>query len=306
MEKDSMTLERYKNYQRVIGDGDSDYIRFIHTILASCSLPIRKPPDHTKEYHRKNGYMSLVVEAGYLPDEDGNMIRMSIPYSSKPRLLLIHLCSEAVKKQTNEIEIKDSMSAFIRSLGYSVTGGKNGTINSFKTQLNNLYACRFTLGWQQKTREGKNVDMLDVKPIKSVRVFFPRDPRQKQLWNSIIYLDKEFLSHLLRHSLPLDGRSLMALKHSSHALDTYLWLAYRLPRVTETNGLFLSYETLKSQFADDKTLHQNFVRDFKQAIRLVLSVYRGARVNDEGVGIRIYKSSPPISNKTVLNLPVCK
>jgi hypothetical protein len=42
MEKDSMTLERYKNYQRVIGDGDSDYIRFIHTILASCSLPIRR------------------------------------------------------------------------------------------------------------------------------------------------------------------------------------------------------------------------------------------------------------------------
>ena len=59
---------------------------------------------------------------------------------------MIHLCTEAVRRQTATIPIADSMSAFMRELGLSVTGGAKGTIGRFKEQLNRLAAARLQIG----------------------------------------------------------------------------------------------------------------------------------------------------------------
>jgi len=49
-----------------------------------------------------------------------------LPYGPKPRLLMVHFCTMAMRNNSPDIEIEDSMSAFIRALGFEVRGGRRG------------------------------------------------------------------------------------------------------------------------------------------------------------------------------------
>ena len=57
---------------------------FMGRLLALCSLP-RTNPRNRKEYVRRNGPCTLVMNAGSL---------QKLPYGSQPRLILSWLCTE--------------------------------------------------------------------------------------------------------------------------------------------------------------------------------------------------------------------
>jgi hypothetical protein len=46
--------------------GDIDDLRHIHSVLAVCGLPYTRQPLEVREYERRQGRMSLIVEAGKL------------------------------------------------------------------------------------------------------------------------------------------------------------------------------------------------------------------------------------------------
>jgi hypothetical protein len=115
-------------------------LRHIHSVLAICSLPYSRQAPDVRRFERRQGRMSLVIEAGELQSPDGTWVPQPLPYGSRARLLLLHLCSEAIRQNSPIIDIEDSLSAFIRSMGYEVTGGKNGSLNAFKAQVNALAA----------------------------------------------------------------------------------------------------------------------------------------------------------------------
>jgi len=90
----------------------------IHSVLALCGLPYREPGNGMREHVREYGKNSLAVQAGYLKDSvTGKMTPQGLPYGPKARLLLLHICTMAIRQKRPEIEIADSMSAFIRDLG---------------------------------------------------------------------------------------------------------------------------------------------------------------------------------------------
>lgn len=68
--------------------------------------------------------------------------------------------------------------------------------------------------------------------IRRFDVWFPKDPRQRTLWPSEVHLSQAFFDSLLNHAQPLDPRAIRGLQHSARALDSYVWLANRLPRVS--------------------------------------------------------------------------
>lgn len=105
-------------------EGADEKDSIIHSVLGLCGLPYRKPKD-TDVYTRQYGKNSLVVQAGHLSDPlTGTWVKQGSPYGPKARLVLTHLCTMAVRQQSAEINIADSMSAFIRDLGFPVTGGE--------------------------------------------------------------------------------------------------------------------------------------------------------------------------------------
>ena len=85
-------------------------------LLALCSLP-RTNPKNQHEFKRVNGPYTLYMVAG-----GGN----KLPYGTLPRLLLAWVCTEAVRTQSPELILGDSLSEFMRKVGiYSTSGDKH-------------------------------------------------------------------------------------------------------------------------------------------------------------------------------------
>jgi hypothetical protein len=278
----------------IVGEQDPGDLAFLHTVLAQCGLPYRDPG--TRDYIRENGRASIIVTAGHLFDpKRKKAVLQGIPYGAKPRLLMVHLCTEAIRTQRPKMQIADSMSGFMRELGLKVTGGTKGTIGMFKEQLNRLAASRLQL---MMAYDDRAVVMNPAPLIKQFDVWFPEDPRQRVLWPSEITLSAEFFETLKDHGLPLDPRGIRALQHSARALDVYTWLTARLPRVKKRGGEFVSWRALQTQFGPDIADYCNFLRKMNIALRQTLAVYPKARVEQVENGLLLRRSDPPIARVT--------
>jgi hypothetical protein len=288
-------------HAEIVGEGEPEEITFLHSLLAQCSIPYRQPEKGTRDFVRSNGSSSLILTAGFLINpKTQKPVLQELPYGSRPRLLLVHLCSQAVKTQSPTIGINETMSAFMRELGLAVTGGATGTIGGFKSQLNRLAASRMQL---LIGGEGR-ASVLNPSPVISkYDVWFPTNADQKALWPSEITLSAEFFESLKNFALPLDSRAIRALQDSARALDCYTWLAARLPRVTDKRGSRVSWRALESQFGGpDIGNAKTFKRNMTTALRKVLLVYPAARVEAVDGGLLLRRSAPPIARKTPARL----
>ena len=82
-------------------------------LLALCSLPRSNPGDQL-QYVRRNGPFTLYMTATG---------REKRPYGNLPRMLLAWVCTEAVRTQSRELMLGDSLSEFMRKVGIYSTGG---------------------------------------------------------------------------------------------------------------------------------------------------------------------------------------
>lgn len=270
---------------------DPNDLAFLHVLLAQCALPYRQPPEYARDYHRENGRASIIITAGHLADPaTGEAVLQRLPSGAKPRLLLLHVCTEAVRRQSPMVPIKGSMSALMRELGLQVTGGRHGTIGAFKEQLNRLAAAHIRILWNDDRR----AIMLNAEPIERLEVWFPRDPRQQMLWPSEVTLSTAFYESLREHALPLHAAAIRELQHTARGLDAYSWLAFRLPRVRASTGDFVSWAALQRQFGDQSGNAKVFRRMMLRALQQVLKVYPTARLEPAEGGLRLRRSPPPV------------
>ena len=88
---------------------------FMARAMVQATLPHKKVVGN--EFERRNGNYTLTLLA---PSKIG------LPYGTIPRLLLAWLTTEAVKTQSRELELGDSLSGFMRELDMVPTGGRWG------------------------------------------------------------------------------------------------------------------------------------------------------------------------------------
>src|SRR5271155_2317618 len=114
-------------------------IDFLHTVQCQCGIPYKNPGDEVREWDRKQGNTSLRIEAGSAIDpRTGDFTKLGLPYGEKPRLVLIHLATEAVRTGSPVVDVEESMTAFARSLGLETNGQQ---LRSLKDQLARLAAA---------------------------------------------------------------------------------------------------------------------------------------------------------------------
>ena len=264
------------------GGAERDSLRHIHSVLAICSLPYTQQPVTVREWERKQGKMSLKVVAGQLiSPENGQWVDQPLPYGSRARLMLLHTCSEAILQKSPTIQIEDSLSGFIKGMGFAVTGGKNGTLQSFKQQVNALAACSMRIGvW-----DGDRSKTINTQPFSSIDVWFPATPDQRMLWPSTITFSQEFYATLTKHALPVNVHAVRAFAGSPRKLDMLFWLGYRLNTLTKT--LNISWETLGEQWGQGYSRQTNFRRDFAKEIAELKEVFPKlpVKVTEEGFSI---------------------
>jgi hypothetical protein len=289
----SSVARRLEDASAAIMGDDADDPAFLHVIMSQVGLPYREIQD--RDYIRRTGRASLVVSAGFLTDpHTGEPVLQGVPYGAKPRLLMLHLCTQAVRHQSPVVEMADSMTAFMRSVGIAATGGKKGSIARFKEQLNRLAACRmqFFMDYGERKRAMNPAPM-----VRDYDVWFPTDPRQRIMWQSELRLSDEFFASLRENALPLNPEAFGSLQHSARALDLYVWLARRLPHVKELAGVPISWGALHEQFGQEIVELRDFRRECLTALRQVLEVYPAARVDQVSGGLRLFRSEPAIAWK---------
>ena len=268
---------------------DKDDLRHIHSVLAICGLPYTRQPIEIREYERRQGRMSLVVEAGKLRNpETGDRIPQPLPFGSKARLLLLNVCSEAIRQKSPTIEIADSLTAFIRDMGFPVTGGRKGTLLAFKEQINALASCKLGVGMWDGTRAVEYQGM----PFSRIDVWLPTDPDQMMLWPSSLTLSMDFYATLARHALPIRAEAVRAFAGSARKLDMYFWFNYRLQRLK--GPTVLSWEALAGQFSGGFERARDFRRCFAGDLKDILDVFPKLPVKLSEVGLELTPAGPDV------------
>jgi len=263
---------------------------FLHSVLCQVGLP--RSQIEGREFLRQSGSAILMVEAGKWFD-GMRMNDMFVPYGTRPRLVLVHLCSEAARCRSPDVEVESSASAFLQRLGIE----KNGrSMAAFKRQMLALAACRMQLGYRTADDRALNVK---CDPIRKFEAWVQEVPGQRPMWPGVVTLSNEFYETLIEHAVPLDPSAIHSLQNSALALDVYTWLAHRLCRVRKAGGLPLYWKSLKEQFGQEYKVDKDFKREFLGAIRKAIAVYPDARVEKITGGLRLYPSLPPIRKRQV-------
>ncbi|MBI1380963.1 MAG: replication protein [Planctomycetaceae bacterium] len=279
-----------------------DRADFLHTVMCQVGLPRRSTEARTFERH--SGHVSVLLEAGKLYD-GMRWVDQPLPYGATPRLVLVHVSSEAIRTGSRTVEIGDSMRDFLSQLGMSDSGGARGGYTALRRQMQALAACRLTLGMNAEGR----VVTKDAKPFSRFEAWLQQEGTQHTLWPGLLELTPDFFETLKTHAVPLDYRALAALKHSALALDVYTWLAHRLCRVTNQRGTMVSWGNLHDQFGQEYGSRKDFKKQFQATLTQVLAVYPDARVERTPGGLILRESRPPLPKTRVAvptTLPVDK
>ena len=264
-------------------------LRHIHSVLAVCGLPYRRLPLDSREFERRQGQMKLLVEAGNLTSpENGEKVLQPVPFGPKARLLMMHLCSEAVRQKSPTISIADNLTSFMRDMGFPATGGKKGTLNAFKEQLNALAAARMTIAvWN-----GERAKQRYIQPFSEVDIWMPMHPDERMLWPTTLTFSLDFYESLKKHALPLNAKAVRAFAGSARKLDLYFWLGWRLSNVTEAKAL--SWDALAEQFGSDYDRRTNFRRDFAADLKAIQDVFPKLPVKLSEQGLIIDNAGPEV------------
>ena len=192
---------------------DPKQVLYQHSVLAQTGLPYRNPGDDVRSWERRNGKARLKINAGEaMHPKLGELVPLGLPYGPKPRLILAHLNSEALRQHSPVIEVEASLTGFVKRLRLDPKGRNIAII---KDQLARLAACSITLGL---IHDGEAVT-INSRVVSAFNLWFPKDDRQRVLWPSKVRLSPEYFESLAEHAIPLHDKALMALSGSAMALD---------------------------------------------------------------------------------------
>ncbi len=257
-------------------------IGYITSILACASIPHSNIKDTF--FKRSNGQTSLKI----ISDPE-----YGLPYGLIPRILMIWICTEAKLTKSSKLFLGKTQNDFIKKLGITPTGGKNGSINRVKKQIMKLFHSTITLTYNQDNTHKFNKLTIVDKGI----LFYGKDIKCKSFWNSNITLSDKFYKEIRNTSLPIDINVIKSMR-SPLAIDIYIWLTWRTRIIKNRKGVLISWKNLKLQFGsnyynDNKGL-LNFKKEFIKRLIDVCFFYPHVNVAILNLGIKLKNSYPHI------------
>ncbi len=222
----------------------------------------------------------------------GHTVSLGYPYGVIPRMFMAWLGREIKQRKSREIELAGNMSAFMRDIGIdSVTGGKNGSIQAVKRQLQRLAASRITLLTVEPGAASTDYSTLEGMLVADKADFWwSPDKNQDSLFETRLILSEKFYN-AFSTAVPVDLRIMRLLNQSPLELDLYCWLTYRLCFMKKRT--MVPWEALQGQFGTETQEPRKFRWLVRKALRSVREVYPAARLDDSGDEGLILSPSPP-------------
>lgn len=288
---------------RLVEDGsEAKRITYSHSVLCQTSLPF-KDQSTTREWRSQNGRSIILIEAGQVYDPTKtDMVKLGLPYGTKPRLILLDWNRQAILTQSPEIEVADTLYAFLRRLRLPTEGRVYSMI---KKQLAALAACQMTIGLTEEDGSGSTGY---GRIVSNMNVLFLKNEKQRILWPNTVTLSSDYFNSLMRHAVPLDEGALHLLRDSAVELDLYAMLSERLHRIPPGKPQFISWPALHDQYGEGYKRVRDFRARFLRHLANVQAVYADARIdeikagNGRSKGLILRHSKPPVRKLMVQNL----
>jgi Plasmid encoded RepA protein len=255
------------------------------------SLPHKRLPDDGREWFRENGRFSLMIEPGRLI-LGGRPRAYGVPYGARARMILLYLCTQAIRTESRTVEIGRSMRDWMGRLGIAVGGESYAAV---REQAHRISACRMTIAW----RSGDGVEGFKRENIIDGMLTLPERPREGQgsLWEDRVELTDSFYQALRAHPVPLSEPALQAISNQSLVIDIYVWLVYRLHALARPTTV--PWGALRLQFGPEYRRPRDFRRRFVEALAEALAVYAGAEVGVNERGVELRPSRPAVAPRLV-------
>ncbi len=235
------------------------------------------------EFKRTNGNFTLIIVA----NSD-----VGLPFGSVPRLELAWITTEAVRTKTREINLGNSMSAFMRQLGLNTTGGKRGDIRRLKKQTESLFASHISCTYNNNVKGQWGIKNVVI-ASNAVLWWDPISPDQLSTFNSVVKLNQDFFDEIITRPVIVDMRVLKFLKQSPLALDAYTWFTYRMSYLKEKSKP-IPWEFLQLQFGSGYSNNPHGTRNFKahflRELKKIKLVYKDLKLDLEPDGLILYPS----------------
>lgn len=274
---------------------------FLHSALCAMSLPVRRPADDQAPIIRQDGQYTLVITPKAVVQKvngQQTLAVLGVPYGSLPRLVLIHIMTEAVRTKSRQVLLGASFTDWMRKMGFrTISYGPRGSATLIRQQLDRLLACEWMIRWDSEDANGTKE--FGIREIKLTNEYVGSDAKGGGFRREI-YLTEAFFEHLRKHAVPLNEHAIRQLRDSATALDLYTWLAYRLPRINPKRPATLSWQQLAVHFGNTGTN----IRKFRQTVRdawdrQVSAVYPEARADFDTTVIRLHASPAPLQRKLI-------
>lgn len=263
----------------------SGTLGYFARLLVQVTMPHSKP--ESNEFERRNGPVVLSMMA---------RSEVGLPYGTYPRILMAWITTEAVRAKSRELELGDSLSAFLRRLDLGVHGGSHGTIIVLRRQMLKLFGTSVSWTWRKsKTELG-----VSFSPIEKRKLWWdPKSPDQLAMWQSTITLNETFFREIVDRPVPVNMTALKALarERSPMAIDIYTWLTYRMSYLEKEQ--LIPWELLQLQFGSDYGRIRDFKAKFLERLKLVKQLYPKANVSVDPEGLILAPSPSHIPFKAI-------
>ena len=242
-------------------------VLYLPTFLASVTLPHSKATG--SEFTRLNGDIRLSLLA---PQDPG------LPYGVYPRLILMHLTTQALLHRERTFYVGESANEFLALMGVADSGGPRGQSTRARDQLRRL--CLTSFAYHNKsTDRGRNIVLADK------WVTWPGRGLQ-------ITLGEHFYSLARSGSVPLDAAIVHGLRRSPLALDAYAWLTYRAPRLPRET--VIPWRSLEVQFGAHYKHPRDFRVRFRRSLGAIKKLWSGIETEPREKGLLIRPCAPSV------------
>ncbi|WP_426960328.1 replication protein RepA [Muricoccus radiodurans] len=268
---------------------ESDGIGVTYSGFCQAALPHKRLPTD-EAWVRRNEQITLMVEPGRLLRPGAAEPEMvGVPYGSRARLILLYLQTHAMRSGSREVELGRSMREWLQRMGIP-HGGKSYV--EVRDQAARLSTCKLTFYYAAaKGRTGfSNERIVDDGML--MLDDDGGDTRQGSLFIERVRLSESFHAALQKHPVPIWEPALRHIQNNSMALDLYVWLAYRLHVLQRPTPV--RWAALHGQFGGGFKALRHFRPTFLANLRLALTTYPDARVEEEEDGLVLHPSHPPI------------
>ena len=275
-------IERIAGY---LGD-DENELGFLYSGWCQAALP-HKRLEPGAEWSIGPHFHRLSVLPGTRSRADGTREKLSVPFGSKARLIMLYLQTQALVEKTREIPLGDSLRDWCKRMNLS-WGGK--TIAQVREQAELIARCRFTFEIKQGNAAGLiNQNIVDK------AFFLDEEEGRGRMFLENAKLSEGFYEQLTRHPVPIQEAAIRQLVGNSAALDVYCWLVYRMNRLGKPTEI--SWRAMKEQFGQGFRRMDQFKLKFKGTMNRALEVYPEANVKMTDDSVTLSPSDTPVPRR---------